>query len=93
MRVVECALHGGYVREALHRRRIRHRQMSCRAASARATHRGLCLARALSRKPRGLETGMLARNDEVDEQAEEVRQDEFDSVERMRKNDDDESLA
>ena len=31
---------------------------------------------------------MLARNGEVDEQVEEVRQDDFDSVERRRMNDD-----
>lgn len=31
---------------------------------------------------------MLARSDEADEQVEEARQDEFDSVVRRRKNDD-----
>lgn len=88
MKAVGYALREAYVREALHRRRTQRRRMSYRAASARATRRGLCLSRALSWKLCELEFGMLARNGEADEQVEEARQDEFDSVVRRRKNDD-----
>ena len=88
-KVEECARHEACAREAPHKRRIQRRRTSYHGASARATRREFCLTHALSRMLScELDDGTLARTGEEDEQVVEVRQDEFGSVERRRKSDD-----